>query len=77
MGAADGLDAKGNFVVLDQNLKVKGKCVPRRACESHPLLTTLRWTETDTQYGYDRWMQPSQNVMVSSGWGAPGSLLSF
>ncbi|KAK9830616.1 hypothetical protein WJX81_005797 [Elliptochloris bilobata] len=55
MGDAEG-KARGGFVLLDQDFKVKGK-----------------WSDTETEYGYDFWYQPRHNVMVSSQWGAPAA----
>ena len=32
-----------------------------------------KWSDTETEYGYDFWYQPRHNVMVSSQWGAPAA----
>jgi len=32
-----------------------------------------KWSDTETEYGYDFWYQPRHNIMVSSQWGAPAA----
>ena len=41
----------------------------------HPRLLQVKgkWSDTETEYGYDFWYQPRHNVMVSSQWGAPAA----
>ncbi|WP_411023293.1 selenium-binding protein SBP56-related protein, partial [Salmonella sp. s51228] len=54
------LGAKGSFLLLDEEFKVKGV-----------------WEEPGqaAPYGYDFWYQPYHNVMFSSEWGEPATLL--
>jgi selenium-binding protein 1 len=52
--------AKGGFVLLDENFNVKG-----------------RWEKEgqEAPFGYDYWYQSRLNVMVSSEWGEPKSII--
>jgi selenium-binding protein 1 len=51
-------NALGNFLLLD------GKTFEIIA----------KWSDTNMNFGYDFWYQPSHNVMVSTEWGAPNKL---
>jgi selenium-binding protein 1 len=60
LGEGDGA-APGGYLLLDDEFNVKG-----------------RWEAqgkgvVQQTYGYDFWYQPSHNVMLSSGWGAPST----
>ena len=59
MGDKD-LKAKGSFLLLDEEFKVKG---------------TWELPGEETPYGYDFWYQPYHNVMISSEWGEPSTFV--
>merc|ERR1711884_11895 len=55
-------NGKGSFILIDgKTFKVKGTYA------NHP--------EDIAQYGYDYWYQPHHNVMISTEWGIPKSLM--
>jgi len=50
-------EAQGSFILID----------PKE------FVVKGKWSEENTEFGYDFWYQPRHNVMISSEWGAPSA----
>ena len=35
------------------------------------MVFSAKWTNDDSNFGYDYWYQPTHDVLISSEWGAP------
>lgn len=79
MGDGPTGNARGQFVMLNgkNNFTVTGTavfflyCRPQPVCLMSPISFAGKFSNDDTDFGYDFWYQPYFDIMVSSEWGAP------